>query len=259
MFRARAIQLGGFALGVRSTGGTHSNLLASSYFVQSKRFQSTDAISLLVDDHRRVDTMLEQLISSKENQGSLLTPDVTEEQRIEQRDNLNKVIKELSVHTAVEELHLYPLVRTSVKEGDHLVDRSLQEHLRVKESLKKLLEHIGTLKGEPKKWPELPVEEIRLLRDVLREHVKEEEEHIFADLKKGVAFEVLQDLGKIIQMSKTTPPWPHPDSPNAPSPPAAAAAAGIAGVGLMREGPPIQRPTTDRPTTDSSGRVSTPL
>jgi Hemerythrin HHE cation binding domain len=84
--------------------------------------QHQDAISLLTDDHRTV----EQLFADSER--GLQGPQA-------RRQVVDQVIRELSVHAAIEEACFYPEVRKALGEGGELVDESLHEHQEVKEAL----------------------------------------------------------------------------------------------------------------------------
>jgi Hemerythrin HHE cation binding domain len=81
-----------------------------------------DAISLLTSDHRTV----EQLFADYER--GLQSADA-------KRQVVDQIIRELSVHAAVEEAYFYPEVRKALGEGGELVDESLHEHQEVKEAL----------------------------------------------------------------------------------------------------------------------------
>jgi hypothetical protein len=54
------------------------------------------------------------------------------------QDIVNQVIRELSVHAAIEEEILYPTVRESLPDGDELAQEGLREHQQVKEVLAEL-------------------------------------------------------------------------------------------------------------------------
>src|SRR5438552_4520233 len=73
-----------------------------------------DAISLLKQDHRKVDSLFRQF----ERAG----PDR------QKKNLLDKIIRELSVHTAVEEQVFYPLVRKGAPDTTENVLVALEQH-----------------------------------------------------------------------------------------------------------------------------------
>jgi hemerythrin superfamily protein len=48
---------------------------------------------------------------------------------------VDQIIRELSVHAAIEEAYFYPEVRKALGEGGELVDEGLHEHQEVKQTL----------------------------------------------------------------------------------------------------------------------------
>ena len=56
----------------------------------------------------------------------------------------------LGIHSHVEELHVYPIIRDVIKEGPDLIDRSLTEHREVKQHLYELDQFSGSLGTNPK-------------------------------------------------------------------------------------------------------------
>jgi hypothetical protein len=47
-------------------------------------------------------------------------------------------------------VHLYPVIRKTLKDGDKLIDRSLHEHVALKEVLYDLDVFVSRLTGDPK-------------------------------------------------------------------------------------------------------------
>ncbi len=75
-----------------------------------------DAIALLRQDHREVERLFKQF--EKAGPRAHKT----------RRDLVDKVIKELSVHAAIEEQVFYPAIREAVSETEDTVLESLEEH-----------------------------------------------------------------------------------------------------------------------------------
>src|SRR5215210_6185213 len=80
-----------------------------------------DAIQLLTTDHGDVEAMFRQIESLPEGDA---------------RQNIvQDVIRELSVHAAIEEQVLYPTMRKALPDGETLVQEAIDEHQAVKETL----------------------------------------------------------------------------------------------------------------------------
>ncbi len=153
-----------------------------------------DAIELLSSDHRRVEQLFSQAASAP---GS---PD---------EDVVREIIRELSVHAAVEEQVLYPAVRRELPDGEQLADHSLDEHQEVKDTL-------ARLESEGASGPEAANLLQRLISTV-RDHVEEEETEMFPKLRAAVSAERLREMGEAMARGKDlAPTHPHPHAPNTP-------------------------------------------
>src|SRR5690348_8718317 len=124
-----------------------------------------DAIELLTTDHREV----EQLFSQYEAAGK--------DDRVATYA-AEKIIRELSIHAAVEEQILYPLMRKADPGQEGLVDHSLDEHQEVKELL-------ADVDGKPANDPEVR-QLFTKIKSSVEEHVSEEEGKLFPALRRHV-------------------------------------------------------------------------
>src|SRR5207302_8918624 len=94
----------------------------------SQRDPAMDAIALLPDDHREVEQLFRQF------------EQLTERAHRSKQKIVMKVIRELAIHAAIEEMLFYPAVRTAalktdvraLKEAADTVLESLEEHHVVK-------------------------------------------------------------------------------------------------------------------------------
>jgi hemerythrin superfamily protein len=127
------------------------------------------------------------------------------------RSLADRIVRELSIHAAVEEQILYPAVRRSVPKGDTLVDEALSEHQQLKETLVVL--------------DKLPAEDERFDRtmrsaiDETRHHVREEEssDGMLARVRKNIDRDELVTMGKMLKAAKKVAPTrPHPHAPSTP-------------------------------------------
>jgi hemerythrin superfamily protein len=130
-----------------------------------------NAIDLLVEQHRLLETQFESLLAADSEEGRLAS--------------LAEVGDHLGVHLASEEEVFYPAVRAGSTE-DVLLE-SLEEHL----SLKRLLADLLALQPaeqtfEPK---------CKVLSEQAVHHHKEEEEHLFPKVRKMLDAQQLERLG----------------------------------------------------------------
>lgn len=155
-----------------------------------------NAVDLITKDHRTVEKLFADFESTEEG---------------DRREGiLAQIIRELSIHAAIEEAHLYPLVSESVEDGQALVVESEKEHQKVKE----LLAHLD---GEVDKAHTKGVAEMvaRLQRDV-EHHVEEEEGEVLPKLEEAVSKTQLDEVGREMARAKDSMPTrPHPNQPPA--------------------------------------------
>lgn len=152
-----------------------------------------DAIDVVIADHRHAEALFTRIEAG---------PAVDQA-------TLDELIRELSIHAAIEEQVLYPAVRREVGGGEDLVEHSLDEHQEAKE----LLLSIEKAGADDPQTPQLLA---KLIAGV-REHVQEEEGKILPQLKSSVSPQTLSALGEALeQAKKMAPTHPHPKAPNTP-------------------------------------------
>jgi hemerythrin superfamily protein len=155
-----------------------------------------DAIELLTSDHREV----EQLFHQYEAAGN--DANVS-------KYAADKIITGLSIHAAVEEQILYPLMRKVDPDQSVLVDHSLEEHQEVKTLLDKV-------DGRDASDPEIR-QIFATIKSAVEEHVAEEEGKLFPALRSHVKQDELMQLGeKMAKAKEIAPTHPHPNAPNTP-------------------------------------------
>jgi hemerythrin superfamily protein len=151
----------------------------------------TDAVTLLIHDHRNVTTLWQYAQTQAADRAPLL----------------DEIIRELSVHDGIEKQLLYPTVRNRVEGGSAMADRSLAEHQKVSELL-----------AAAEKADLDSAEAFRLLAETMdnvAEHVAEEEAQMFPALTASLTHQELIDLGEQLQAAKlVAPTHPHPAAPN---------------------------------------------
>jgi hemerythrin superfamily protein len=174
-----------------------------------------DAIAVLKADHSTV----EDLFARYEAAGDRAKK--TKQQLVQ------RMIRELSVHAAIEELVFYPVVRAMSDELEKTVLESLEEH----NVAKWVLSELDGMDPEAERFDA----KVTVLIENVRHHVKEEERELFRDVRKAADRETLTELGAALQTAKkTAPTHPHPRSPD--SPPANLANLVVGLVDRLRDG-----------------------
>ena len=154
------------------------------------------ATELLHEDHETVDRLLEELITG--NTGSKNRAEMASE-----------VVRELSIHAAIEEQLLYPLVRKTFSAHEPEVMEDLEEHHVVKV----LASEIEGLDADD---PRL-VAKAKVLAENVRHHVEEEESQLFPLLEQELTTDELDELGDELARARTLAPTrAHPHGPDEP-------------------------------------------
>jgi len=156
-----------------------------------------DAIRILKDDHRRA----EKLFVRFEKTGP--------RSKSAKANIVARMIKELSIHTAIEEEVFYPAIRLGVpKASDYVLD-SLEEHHLVKW----LLAELDGMTPDDERFDA----KVRVLISNVRYHVGEEESELFPEARTALGHAQLNELGeRLTAAKKTAPTHPHPRLPDRP-------------------------------------------
>jgi hemerythrin superfamily protein len=122
-----------------------------------------DAIALLKQDHRLVESLFEEFESAEEG---------------EQTSIAQRVCQLLTVHAQIEEELLYPAAKEAFEEEEEtdLVYEAEVEH----GSAKELIAKIEAMSGEEEQFAAT----VKVLGEYIKHHVKEEEGEMFPKLKK---------------------------------------------------------------------------
>lgn len=133
----------------------------------------TDILTLLERDHREVERLLKNVISTGESTQQFDLPLV------------QKIIKALDLHTKVEETILYPKAEKE-REASNLIQDFFSEHREVKDLLKSLANCQETSQA------------VRVCQKIMTElqlHVHDEENQLFPLLRENWEEEILIELG----------------------------------------------------------------
>jgi hemerythrin superfamily protein len=179
-----------------------------------------DAIALLKKDHMTVKRLFERF----------------ERARSGKKEIAEKIVRELAIHSAVEEQIFYPAVRLKAKrsgmeEADEQVLEALEEH----HVAKWLLTEIDKLDEDAERFEA----KVTVLRESILHHVKEEEGPLFRFCRRLFSRDELVMLGKMMAKAKRMAPTkPHPRAPDQPPGNLVAGAAASLfdkGMDLMRD------------------------
>lgn len=158
-----------------------------------------DAIRLLMQDHAEVEALFkrfEQL--GQEDEG-------------EKRQLVDWMIEDLSKHAAVEEQLLYPALRERAKnhDQDELALEALEEHHVAKWLLHELIDmHPDDERFDAK---------VYVLTEVVRHHVREEQNEVFPLIRRLYSRNELEEMGTMLEDAKRMAPTrPHPRAPDEP-------------------------------------------
>ena len=148
-----------------------------------------NVIEQLENDHREVDELFRRV--------NLSDKDETIEELSRQ------IVRELSVHAAVEEQFVYPLIRAKVEGGSDMADEAIEEH----QQAKRLLADLEKLDAGSAEHSTAMQE----LIGTIRHHVEEEEGEVFPKLRSEVDDGTLDKMGALVeQAKKVVPTHPHP-------------------------------------------------
>ena len=153
-----------------------------------------NAITLLKNDHKTVEDLFKRF--------EKLGPRAHKSKQ----DVVERIIRELSIHAAIEEMIFYPAIREA---SDDMVKESLEEHHIVKW----VLSELEKMPADHERFDA----KVTVLMENVRHHVEEEESDLFPKVTKMFEKADLDELGDAMaQAKKTVPTRPHPRSPDEP-------------------------------------------
>ena len=156
---------------------------------------STDALTVLRRDHQAVEQLFRRFERART---------ASERKRI-----AALVVRELSVHTAVEEELFYPALRRRANGADGRVLVALEEH---HVAMLELAE-IERARGSEERF----AAKVGVLADHVRHHVHEEERELFPLARRTLSAEELALLGAgLVRAREAAPTRPHPFAPDEP-------------------------------------------
>lgn len=144
---------------------------------------------LLQEDHAAIDELFRRVnLSERDDSIAGLT---------------RQIVHDLSVHAAIEEQFVYPLIRLRVKGGNGLVREAIAEHAAAKRLLADLEKAPVGSAAHDKAMTEL-IESVR-------HHVDEEENEALPELRRAVGSDLRNGMGTLAERAKSfVPTHPHP-------------------------------------------------
>jgi hemerythrin superfamily protein len=150
-----------------------------------------DAITLLRHDHKVINTLFRKFEQAGERAEAT------------KADLAGRIVRELSVHASIEEQVFYPAVLASLPNASHEILENLEEHHVVKW----LCSEIDRMTPADERFDA----KMRVLIELVRLHVKEEESSLFSEVRRSLGRKELSEIGEALQTAKRTAPVrPHP-------------------------------------------------
>jgi len=144
----------------------------------------SDAIDLLLDDHRYMEVLLDRLDRESDPE--------------EMRTLFLRIAGELAAHEAAEHDVVFPAARAGVPSGRRDVHELTEEHEEVNSLLAEMLTLDPSSAGFTKRASALVFE--------LRAHFAEEEEILFPAMRAAIDPAALEELGLRVRAAKRTAP-----------------------------------------------------
>ncbi len=156
-----------------------------------------DAITSLKQDHKEVKGLFREF----ERLGDRATKS--------KKDVVDKIVRELSIHAAVEEQVFYPAAREAVPDAKDDILEGLEEHHIVKWTCSELEDMDPSDERYDAK--------VTVLIELVRHHIDEEEKEMFPTIREALGRKRLLEIGDAMEIArKAAPTRPHPRLPDEP-------------------------------------------
>lgn len=149
-------------------------------FSKGSTEEGPNAVELLRNDHHALKALFREFDAAEEPE---------EKARI-----VRQSLDELDVHASVEEKVFYPAVRQDSPDAADKLDEALEEH----HAARLLMHELRGMSPEDERFDA----KFRVLTEMVKHHVKEEEAEMFARARTGKLD--LNELGKRLQAAKTS-------------------------------------------------------
>lgn len=139
-----------------------------------------DVTDVLSSDHREFLALLAQIRTAADAE--------------ERRDLADTVISEVVRHAVAEEMFVYPAMRKHLPDGDDAVAHDIEEHKELEVTMKEL-EAVDA--GDPRF-----LELVDQLETILRDHVEDEENEQFTQLRAHIPRQDLVEMAGKVEAAK---------------------------------------------------------
>ena len=143
----------------------HTQTSRSTSTSKKTKAQSTEAMSLLMDDHKKVQKLFKDFEKLSES-GS----------KKEKAQLAQQICQELKIHTTIEEEIFYPAVREAIDASD-ILDEAEVEH----NTAKTLISQIESCEPSDDHYDAM----VTVLGEYVNHHIEEEEKEMFPKVKKS--------------------------------------------------------------------------
>jgi hemerythrin superfamily protein len=159
-----------------------------------RRIEGDDVVDLLLARHREADRLMEEYERA-------VLPEL-------RRSVLHQLRRRLSIHEAVEEQLVHPLVRRQLPDGHRLVAEVLAQEQEAKELLAAI--------EDRERHADEPEELVQRLFAGVRSHAQTEETMVFPQLRLHLGPRERMRLGAMVERAeRLAPTRPHPHAPSA--------------------------------------------
>lgn len=142
---------------------------------------STDAIVMLKEDHKTVNKLFKRMEGLLEDGGEEL------------RAVVEEICGELLVHATIEEEIFYPAARPELEDEKDVLEAKEEHHV-----VEVLVCELLRMKPSDEAYPAKAI----VLRELVKHHVKEEEEEMFPEVREHLGRKELQALGERMMARK---------------------------------------------------------
>jgi hemerythrin-like domain-containing protein len=163
----------------RALGRTVAAVAARTPWIGS----SSDAVSLLETEHRRMEELLDACASTEAGNAQ------------QRRDLFQTIVSELKAHELIEEKVFYPELKTHADAREIVLEGYEEHHVA-----DLLVDELTSLSPADERW----MAKFTVLKENIEHHIEEEEDQMFPTARRVLSREELEDLGARMRAMKAT-------------------------------------------------------
>lgn len=161
----------------RALGRTVAAVAARTPWIGS----SSDAISLLETEHRRMEGLLDACASTEAGHSQ------------QRRDLFQTIVAELKAHELIEEKVFYPELKTHADAREIVLEGYEEHHVA-----DLIVDELTSLSPADERW----MAKFTVLKENIEHHIEEEEDQMFPTARRLLSREELEDLGARMRAMK---------------------------------------------------------